>query len=506
MKVTFRVDASLKIGTGHVARCLTLAKALQKFGHDCRFVCRNLEGHLGQSIKNEGFELALLSAPTSTFYTYENDPVHAYWAEVPWEIDAQQTAFVSVKSDWLVIDHYSFDARWQNAVREVAPRIAVIDDLADRTHVADLLLDQNLGRKASDYNDQQQTSGERLIGPRYALLRPEFCKTRDDALKRRATRGYTLKNVLVSMGGVDLENATSSVLTVLANHPDIKATIVMGKQNPALEIVKAQAAKLTIPAVVEIQVDNMAELICKADLGVGAAGGSAWERCTLGMPALIAVLAKNQTQGAAALSDCGAAINLGSHQSSQFATKLNMALEYSKIPKNLCALSESAASITDGRGVSRVVEALENPLTVRESKIMDADDIWGWRQALPATHFRKNTTVSFNEHLTWFSNALTDPNCHLYSVGEPSIAHLRLDLNKTGRAAVSILLAPHVRGKGFGQRCLSLLAQKASENGIIILTAEVHVKNIKSLKVFRNLGYEETAPKNDFCNFELKIW
>ena len=139
---------------------------------------------------------------------------------------------------------------------------------------------------------------------------------------------------------MDLENATSSVLTVLANHPDVKATIVMGKQNPALEIVKAQAAKLTIPAVVEIQVDNMAELICKADLGIGAAGGSAWERCTLGMPAFIAVLAKNQTQGAAALSDYGAAINLGSPQSSQFATKLNMALEYSKIPTNLCALSQ----------------------------------------------------------------------------------------------------------------------------------------------------------------------
>ena len=505
MRVTFRVDASLKIGTGHVARCLTLANALQKSGHDCRFICRNLEGHLGQRIQNEGFHLLLLPTPTSTFYCYKNDPTHAYWAEVPWKIDAQQTIFASLKSDWLVIDHYSFDARWQNAVSEIAPKIAVIDDLADRPHVADLLIDQNLGRKASDYNNQQQASGERLIGPRYALLSPDFSKSREDTLKRRAARGYTLKTVLVSMGGVDLENSTSSVLNVLANHPDLKATIVMGRQAPALEIVKAQAAKLPTPASVVVQADNMAKLISKADLGIGAAGGSAWERCSLGMPTLIAIVAENQTQGAAALSACGAAINLGSHQSSHFATKLEVALEHSKIPFNLCALSQSAASVTDGSGITRVVEALENPIKLREAKITDAGDVWSWRQALPANSFRKRNIDSFSDHLTWFSHALTDPNRRIYSVGEPSIAHLRLDLDKTGGAAISILLAPHAQGKGFGQRCLSLLAQKASENSIITLTAEVHVKNIKSLKVFRNLGYEETAPEDGFCNFELKI-
>lgn len=505
MKIAFRVDASVQIGTGHMMRCLTLANELRGRGHTCRFVCRDLPGHLSQMIGDAGFELKLLPAPTANFKVGDNDPDHAAWAGVPWKLDAEQTLAAVQDVDWLVVDHYAFDVCWQKAALCKGAKLVVIDDLADRAHAADLLLDQNLGRLSKDYYDLLPQKTERLIGPNYALLRPEFAALRETALAGRAERGNTVKTVLVSMGGVDPDNATGAVLSVLGAQLELRVTVVMGANAPALDLIQAQAAASSGRVEVIVNTSDMAGLMAKADLAIGAAGGTSWERCTLGLPTLVAVLAENQAEAAVALSTAGAAIEIGSPQSPEFPAKLAGILKHTQVYANLKAFSQSAASVTDGRGVTRVADALEYPLVLRRATMDDAEAIWHWRRALPVTHFRIQSTLSLREHLLWFLGALGDTRRHLYVAGDPSIAHLRLDLDDTRHATVSIILAPEARGKGLGLRLLSLLASAGRAAGLSELVAEVHSANTASIALFRAGGYEETFLVDGFYGFKLAL-
>ncbi|WP_417243493.1 UDP-2,4-diacetamido-2,4,6-trideoxy-beta-L-altropyranose hydrolase [Celeribacter sp.] len=511
MKVLFRADASVQMGTGHVMRCLTLAVELRSRGHTCVFVCRDLEGHLGQRVTDNGFGLVLLPAPTSGFTPVADDPAHALWAGVPWDEDAAQTREAAQGCDWLVVDHYAFDARWQAAVLTGETKLAVVDDLADRTHIADLLLDQNLGRRASDYEGRVPAHCIRLIGPRYALLRPEFAQLRDESLARR--KETRLGHILISMGGVDKDDATSQVLDALADCPlpeGCRMTVVMGRNAPWLDHVRAIAKTLRHPTQVVVDVPDMAALMVQADLAIGAAGGTSWERCALGLPTLIAVLADNQQAAAAALSCAGAAIDIGRPQSSAFPARLIEALRQSQTPTLLRALSRSAAAIADGRGVSRVAADLELPVVLRRATMEDADAIWQWRDALPATYFRAGAKPPLADHLVWFSRALADPDRRLYVAGSPAMAHLRLDLEQghgAGEqcAAVSIILAPQARGLGLGGRLLSRLADVSRAGGLTALTAEVQVENRASLALFRSAGYKQTGLEDGFFTFRLDL-
>ena len=188
MEIAFRADASLEIGTGHVMRCLTLARSLRETGVACQFITRSLPGHMGDRIADEGFDLTLLPAPRGP--APDGPPAHARWAGVDWEQDAAETrAVLGAAPDWLVIDHYAFDARWQRATCPAGTKLMVIDDLADRPHVCDLLLDQNLGHDPRNYDGLVPDDCTRLIGPSYALLRPEFAEARGEALARAGESG-----------------------------------------------------------------------------------------------------------------------------------------------------------------------------------------------------------------------------------------------------------------------------------------------------------------------------
>ena len=310
MRIAFRADASLQIGTGHVMRCLTLADALRERGAQCSFICRQHPGHLLDLIGQRGHEAIALPVAVSTYKT-KSSPAHAAWLATDWATDAQQArqSLGEQVMDWLVVDHYALDSRWEQALRPQARQIMVIDDLADRPHDCELLLDQNLGRTEKDYADLLNPTTQKLIGPQYALLRPEFAQWRKYSLARRAKP--QLKNLLITMGGVDQGNATGQVLNALKDctlPADLQITVVMGQQAPWMAQVEAVAAAMPWPTQVHAGVSNMAQLMADSDLAIGAAGGTAWERCVLGLPALVLVLAGNQNKGAKALQAQGAAI------------------------------------------------------------------------------------------------------------------------------------------------------------------------------------------------------
>jgi UDP-2,4-diacetamido-2,4,6-trideoxy-beta-L-altropyranose hydrolase len=358
MKFAIRTDASLSIGNGHVMRCLSLAERLRTMGSECVFVCREHRGHLLDLIRRRGFAAISLRYPQpvtliETLGGYET------WLGIDWESDAQQTieALQGVGFDWLVVDHYGIDYRWEIAVRQHGRRVLIIDDLANRIHDCDLLLDQNLGRSEADYKALLKSGTKLLIGPSFSILRPQFAEFRPSSLERR--REPKLKNLLVAMGGTDMHNVTGQILETVTSdmRENLNVTVVMGENAPWLDEVNAQAMKSPETLRVLTGVSNMAELMSEADLAIGAAGGTAWERCALGLPSIIVPLAANQLVGAQALHQVGAALVL---KDTKKLTKLiRKIVNNDRCTKALTTMSEAASKVTDGLGSSRVAMELK---------------------------------------------------------------------------------------------------------------------------------------------------
>lgn len=362
-RVAFRTDASLQIGSGHVMRCLTLADALKARGAECHFISREHPGHLLEVIRQRGHKVTSLPAAlpsTSTPNASESvqEPAHAAWLGCDWQADAQQTGAIlaSLQPDWLVADHYALDQHWEEAVATYYRKLLVIDDLADRTHRCDLLLDQNLGRQPQDYANLVPATCQVLTGPHYALLRPEFAALRDYSLKRRANP--QLKQLLITMGGVDLPNATSQILAALQTCPlpaACRITVVMGATAPWLAQVCELAEQMSWSTDVLVNITDMAQRMADSDLAIGAAGSTSWERCCLGLPTLMVVLADNQRDIAIGLERAGAAIALDQHSGDQFAVELKNAIV--RLVSNeiaLVNLSHAASNVTNGCGTNLV--------------------------------------------------------------------------------------------------------------------------------------------------------
>ena len=358
MRIAFRTDASLQIGTGHVMRCLTLADALRERGAQSTFICRPHAGHLLDLIQQRGHTAKALAQADDAF-TAPADPTHAKWLGTDWASDAEQTqqALGEQMMDWLVVDHYALDRRWEQALSPHIRHIMAIDDLADRPHDCDLLLDQNLGRQAKDYCGLLSSRTQTLIGTAYAVLRPEFAQWRELSLQRRAQP--QLKNLLITMGGVDPTNATGKVLDALTfcDLPtDLRITVVMGPTAPWLAKVQAQAMAMPRPAQVLAGVSNMAQLMAESDLCIGAAGSTTWERCCLGLPSIQLVLADNQKGINAALELAGSVLTV---QLDKLQAELPSVFAKVSRSEVLYGLSKNAAVACDGLGANKTVQWLE---------------------------------------------------------------------------------------------------------------------------------------------------
>jgi UDP-2,4-diacetamido-2,4,6-trideoxy-beta-L-altropyranose hydrolase len=363
MRVAIRTDASLDIGSGHVMRCLTLADALKVQGADCHFICSAHSGHMIELIRQRGHAVtALPQGQLSPLM--ENDPVsqplHAVWLGCDWQTDVEQMIAILTdrQTDWLVVDHYALDERWEEALSPYYRKLFVIDDLADRTHRCDLLLDQNLGRQPHDYAGLVPTHCQVLTGPHYALLRPEFAALRAYSLQRREAQP-ALRQLLISMGGVDQPNATGQVLQALktcALPADCRIIVVMGLTAPWLKNVKELATQMPWSIEVVVNVSDMAQRMADSDLAIGAAGSTSWERCCLGLPTLMVVLAANQLPSAQALKNANAACLIVTV--SDIATNLPLALKDLTISDRRSRMSLAASTVCDGNGVEQIIKVM----------------------------------------------------------------------------------------------------------------------------------------------------
>ncbi|MFV0437381.1 MAG: UDP-2,4-diacetamido-2,4,6-trideoxy-beta-L-altropyranose hydrolase [Desulfopila sp.] len=361
MKIVFRTDASLQIGSGHVMRCLTLADVMRQSGAASFFICREHPGHLIELIRERGYRVEVLPLDLER-QGMEGKPEldHAPWLGTTQEEDAKRCRNILQEKgpDWLIVDHYGLDFRWEESLKPFCRRLMAIDDLADRTHCCDLLLDQNLGRLAASYERLVPQECTVLVGPRYALLRPEFAELREYSLSRR--KQPRLRSLLITMGGVDQYDTTSLVLEGLKGcslPDDLRIQVVMGAKAPWLAHVRSIAAEMPRSTQVLVNISDMAQRMADCDLVIGAAGSTSWERCCLGVPTLMITLADNQKEVAKALNALGAVtlleqgVQFNSDLASQFK---NMLLAPSRIAK----MSHNASAITAGLGSNLLAERL----------------------------------------------------------------------------------------------------------------------------------------------------
>lgn len=346
----------MEIGSGHVIRCLTLAAELRRGGATVEFVCRSQPGDLCDHIERSGFPVYRL--PPARPPASGEAAANAAWLGAAWHEDAAQTATALRKpaADWVVADHYAIEWQWEGACRRWARRIMVIDDLADRRHDCELLADPNYyADMTARYRELVPATCTTLLGPRHALLRPEFAHARRTLRPRR----NAVSNILVFFAGADLGNQTAVALEALRllARPDIRNEIVVGSSNPHRQKIADLCAQLPNTAF-HCQISNMAELMANADLAIGGVGGTAWERLALGLPSITVAIAQNQRRIAEDLHAVGALIFLGD-AGEVSAAKLCAALAEvtapgSKVPR----VPDWIRELIDGGGAARVAAAM----------------------------------------------------------------------------------------------------------------------------------------------------
>ncbi len=347
MQVIFRADASIHIGSGHIMRCLTLADGLRNKGYGITFVCRELPGNLISLIKAKSYSVYALN------WQDENN-IFNWYKDVTETINVIESN--GLKTDLLIVDHYQLDSVWESAVRDYTKKIMVIDDLADRKHDCDILLDQNYYRDLNTrYHDLTPENSLKLLGPKYALLRKDF----GEARKSIRNRSGEIKTILISFGGGDCYKLTLQAIKAIVKlkQSKISVDVVIGKANPYKSEIIAQCDSLA-EFTLHIQTSRMADLMMKADLAIGAGGATSWERCVLGLPSILISLADNQVAICNGLAELEGAFYLGKHQDindnilHQFLKKIVLS------PNMIRNMANTCVNILDANGCDRLVSFL----------------------------------------------------------------------------------------------------------------------------------------------------
>jgi UDP-2,4-diacetamido-2,4,6-trideoxy-beta-L-altropyranose hydrolase len=515
MTVLFRTDASHEIGSGHVMRCLTLARALRDRGADCHFVSREHPGNLIELVRKHGFRttsLPRVADPLASKPGIHDRLRHHAWLGTDWKTDAQQTteALKTPTVDWLIVDHYSLDWEWENTMRPVASKILVIDDLADRRHDCELLLNQNLLSDSNDpYRELLPPNAVTLLGPHYALLQPEYTELK----LRTPPRSGPVRRLLIYFGGADCNNLTGITLTaVLAkSRSDITIDVVINPDGPHADSLRDQAWG-NPRVLLHERLPSLGGVMVQADLAIGASGTTSWERCCLGLPSLVITLAENQRPIAAALSQQGAVRLLG-HWDEINQEKISAAIDIAIREPALEDWSNRCQSLVDGKGTERVTEILLlNAKTKLQARLARADD-----ETL-ILRLANNPLVRFNSfqqeridkesHHQWFKNRLLNPEHHrIYLIETISglvIGLVRFDQKDEGWE-INFMVAPEARSKGLGIHVLSSALEpfcKSEPNHNIF--GRVKHQNIRSQTLFKRLGFVKTE-SNEYLIYRRRF-
>lgn len=476
-KVLFRVDSSIEIGGGHLSRCLEIAKLLNQRKINVFFLCKELEGNLNEWIKYENFKLFIIR---ENYISIEEEIK---------DIEKLLKPFSPFK--YLIIDNYSIDKVWENAIKKIIPKIVVIDDLANRKHNCDILIDQNyISNHENRYKALVPKETIQLLSSKYAIIKDKIKNN-----KRLSKPNFKKPSKLfICFGAIDSKGYTLATLRALKkiSHKFELISVFTSNKNISLKDITYQGSLINN---CKIYTDHnlLPDLLSSSDIAIGAGGTMSWERALLGIPSLVFGIADNQTKVLESLIKNGIVIG---ESSSKFPdeNKIQNWLEVIiSNPKLLEGLSERSRKIIDGYGCNRICEVLfPSEIKFRYAIDKDSKKIFEWRN-LPEIQkiSKKQDEIKFYDHQKWFENCMHNPNSILliaeYDLS--AIGVIRFDINDK-EAEISIYKIP---GK---KKIFGLLNKSTSwffENypKIKTITANIIPNNVKSCEAFFSAGYKQ---------------
>lgn len=476
-----RFDAGPQIGGGHAVRCLALADDLARAGWRCTLAIdpetRDAVPDIGRSPH------ARIAADMSSSW-----------------LDRR---FSDTPPDLIVVDHYGINADEETAYGAYS-RVAVFDDLANRPHNADILLDPTPGRTDAAYSGLTPAHTVLCVGPSFAILRRQFRAQRPAALDRDTPP--TAERILIAAGATDAGNVTASALTATAKAlPAAEIDVVLGALAPTRQEIETIAGEIGSRVHVHIDVSDMAGLMGKADFVIGAAGSSAFERCALGRPTIMIQTADNQKFIASALARAGAAHIVDLTDARKLDGFAETIRQFGQDQPRRHRMAHAAAMLCDGAGTVRFRLTLlpdisgRNGATIRLrlAEAGDCDRLLAWQRDPQTRRFARNPAPpKAQEHAAWFAAKRNDPDSILAIVTEDGSAAgmLRVDpVPDDGLARtfeVSILTAPTHKRRGIAAAALAH-ARKLVPGAL--LRAEVLADNAASHALFQAAGYERIA-------------
>jgi len=518
MRILIRSDASIAMGSGHVMRCRNLARALRRRGAEVWFLCREQPGDLIPMLEGEFVVLRLATLPDTLLCPEDRKghTIYETWLGCsPLQDAADCLEAVRREStggvDWVVVDHYGLDHTWEEAfcagLRGVGcdtePQLLVFDDLANRMHRAEVLVDANrLAASATGPYDSLVPGHCRLLlGPTYAPLDPLYGHLQPLAPQRRE-----LQRVLVFFGGTDQANHTATALHALSagSHDQLVVDVVLGRSAPHLAAIKQQVQRRAHTQL-HCGLPNLAGLMMRADLAIGAAGTASWERAALGLPAIITPVADNQRQGAEAIAKAGAAILVGWPTAEDAMEHLVASIQGCiQNPDLLPLLSDRARNLGDGRGLDRIVTTMLGPGAERRCRPASIQDenlyhAWANEPEVRRQSFQTDP-IPLAEHQRWFRDRLHSANALLqvFVDGEGlPLGQVRFERTdpEPWTCVVGFSLDPVARGHGLASELLTCGLRELTRHWGVTqeVYAEVKVSNAASAKALQTAGFTESA-------------
>jgi UDP-2,4-diacetamido-2,4,6-trideoxy-beta-L-altropyranose hydrolase len=462
--VAIRVDASLTMGTGHLRRCISLAQALLELGARVNLFVRRLDEVAAQVLNGpnvpDGLGVNMLQAPNECT-PEEGGPPHQLWAGVHWtqDVDEVTGALCNDPPEWIVVDHYAFDVRWHESVRSrLGCRMLVIDDTADRTLAADIMLDQNwTPDHRAKYAPYLPNCNPRwLIGPRFALL---------SNIYRRAPK-YSfhseVRSIGIFVGGTDPGRASARALIICRSAGFLgPIEVVSTSVNPHLDELRKACINNGVNTSLTLDEPDLAHFFSRHDLQIGAGGGATWERCCIGVPTIALVLAANQMAVVPALDNLRvlrAAQLDDDNNLVELPTLSTVLASMLADPLDRYSLGECAVSLVDGRGAQRVALSLiGSAIRLRHAHINDAQLLHEWRNHPDVRGVSGSSKpIDLYEHRAWMQRVIAASDRWLFvaEVGRMPVGCIRFDQGTIGSLVVSLYLDPELSGLGLGRRLL----------------------------------------------------
>ena len=529
----FRCDASLEIGTGHVMRCRALSKALRQRDVESVFICRSQDGDLLELLESEYKVLVLSEIPENRKNSFINaleveKSIYGSWLGCTEIEDANETLELISNAQLMnvrhiVVDHYGLGRQWEQKVVEeltvmfgLKPKLLAIDDLANREHCADILLDANRLDPAelNPYKYLLGLGANHLLGPGYALLDAIY-----PALQPLSPIRSQLSRVMIFFGGVDKENYTRSALSALseARFLHVAVDVVLGKT--AIHYLEIKELALQRPNTnFHCGLPALAGIILRADLAIGGAGTNSWERACLGLPSLAIAVADNQRQGAHALAKRNAVryIELGSSSNAADAI-FDGLVKIQESPVQLQEMSNACLSIGDGKGIERVTRALLGPisgLNLRSASLSDKWIYYWWANDSDVRQQSFNQEfISMEGHEAWFINKLGSSSSLLYVLEDGEhfpLGQIRFDRMDDNDVCskIGFSLSREARGRGLASSLLQMGVAQMSHywRNSMQVYGEVRAGNDASCRAFQRSGFQEDiSPRPGVRCFKKEI-